>query len=102
MRDTYYYLDPSDTFSGLTAIAKRIVDAAKNTYGGCVMNKLAIELMVDEMNKSAREMKKAFPRGKVPRIELVENPYTDSLHINVDGWSIICHKVKDITPMPLY
>ena len=100
MRDTYYFLQPSTTFSGLTTIARRIVDAAKATYGNCVMDRLAIDLMVEDLKKSALEMKKTFPRGRMPKIELTENTLADCLYIHIDDWSFIAYKVKDIIPIP--
>ena len=57
MRNTYYFLQPSTTFSGLTTIARRIVDAAKATYGNCVMDRLAIDIMVEDLIVSARKAK---------------------------------------------
>ena len=100
MRNTYYFLQPSTTFSGLTTIARRIVDAAKATYGNCVMDRLAIELMVEELKELASEMKKTFPRGRIPKIELEGNPYSDSIHIRIDCWSFIGYKVGSIIPIP--
>lgn len=100
MRNTYYFLQPSTTFSGLTTIARRIVDAAKATYGNCVMDRLAIDIMVEDLIVSARKAKQAFPRGKMPKIELTENTLADCLYIHIDDWSFIAYKVKDIIPIP--
>ena len=100
MRNTYYFLQPSTTFSGLTTIARRIVDAAKATYGNCVMDRLAIDIMVEELKESAAEMKKTLPRGRIPKIELEGNPYSDCIYIRIDCWSFIGYKVGSIIPIP--
>ncbi len=100
MRDTYYYLMPSSSYSGLSTMAAQMVKAAKKTYGGCVMSRLAVEIMVDELKKSAEQNKLQHPRWKQPTVKLTETDFSDNIHVSIDNWSFIGYKVKDITPIP--
>lgn len=96
MNNNYYFLLASPTYSGLSTMAAQIVDAAKKTYDGNVMNEVALNQMIDTLKASAEEMKRQNPRWRVPRIELVTTAYSDSVHVCIDKWSFLGYKVKDI------
>lgn len=91
--EEYYYLEASFATSGLTALASKIVEIAKREYTGAVTNKAGLERIKDSLTFTAEALKKEHPRWKPVKIAVYSNEYTGAVHLNIDGWSLIGHKV---------
>lgn len=93
----YYYFNPSTTNgSGLTTMAKKLVDEAKARHSYVVYGKDAVPQVVAELKSRAEELKKENPRWKMPDISFDVNAWTGDGMLKIDDWSFICYKVKNI------
>lgn len=93
----YYYFNPSFTNgSGLTAMAKKLVDEAKAKHSYVVYGKDAIPQVVAELKARAEELKKENPRWKMPDISYYVSDWTGDVLLSIDSWSFVCYKVKSI------
>ena len=96
MNETYYYLEPSITFSGLTKIAGEVVHMARQTYGGCLVSQSRMQEVMADINQYAADRLAANPRCKAPMIAYVHRDYTADTTISIDGWHITCKAVKQM------
>lgn len=91
--EEYYYLEPPFATSGLPALASKIVEISKREYTGAVTSKAGLERIKDSLIFTAEALKKEHPRWKSVKIAVYHNEYTGAVHLNIDGWSFIGHKV---------
>lgn len=96
MEKEYYYLTPSSTFSGLTALASKLVEEAREKYAGVVMSREALERTAGALRLSAGELKLQHPRWGMPSVNLFFNEYTGSANIHINDWTMTGHRVKEI------
>lgn len=96
MEKEYYYLTPSSTFSGLTALASKLVEEAREKYAGVVMSRKALERTADALRQSADELKLQHPRWGMPSVDLFFNEYTGCASIHINDWTMTGHRVKEI------
>jgi hypothetical protein len=91
--EEYYYLEPSYATSGLTTLAGKIVEIAKREYAGAVVSESGLDRIKDSLIFNAEALKKEHPRWKSPNIVVYYNDFTKSMHLNIDGWSFVGHRV---------
>ena len=94
MKKEYYYLTPSSTFSGLTALASKLVEEAKEKYDGAVMSRQALEQAVGALRISAGELKLQHPRWGMPRVDLFFNEHTGNASLYINDWCLLCRRVS--------
>jgi hypothetical protein len=95
MEETYYFIMPSSTFSGLSTIASVVVAEARRTYTHAVVSEAQMQYVVEHLNGLAQKLLAEKPRCRAPKIEFSQEKY-GLPRLHVDTWSATCYVVESI------
>lgn len=89
-----FVLPPTTTNRMLPKIAKDIITEIVTVSGNAVMTEHVIRLFVLSLKRRAEEMKEQDPSLCVPDISYY-SVGPGGGYLKVDGWSCVCHEVKN-------
>lgn len=93
----YYFLESSPYNSGLSKLAKKLIDYFDAKYDHAVVDKDTLGLVVGNLTTTAIQFHEHDKRCKLPSVQCHYNNYTESYAIYIDEWRCSCKKAHLLT-----